>query len=90
MNKKGCGNSCRISQLTKEVFICGESLLNDKVFYCDDCLRGGVLSVKENKVSPDGSVCVLGVEIKPYTKEVTKDYSYRDYKIINKEIKEDE
>ena len=35
----GCGNECRVSRLTDEVFICGESKLNGKTWLCDDCLN---------------------------------------------------
>ena len=33
---------------------------------------------------------VLGVELKPFDNTEIEGYTYRDYKIINKEIKEDE
>ena len=40
LNNKGCGLSCRISQLTQEVLICGNhyNKLGD-VFLCNDCLK---------------------------------------------------
>ena len=33
------------------------------------------------------SICVLGVELKPFENKEIENYTYKDYKIINKEIK---
>ena len=35
----GCGDKCRVSLVSKEVFVCGVSLLGGKVFVCDKCLK---------------------------------------------------
>lgn len=37
--KEGCGQHCRVSQISKRIFICGESLLDGEPFLCDDCIN---------------------------------------------------
>lgn len=44
---KGCLMDCRVSSLTDETFICGETKLNGKPWLCDDCL---------NKLQKEGKI----------------------------------
>jgi len=36
----GCGTNCRVSQITDEILVCGESKINNKLFLCDSCVEG--------------------------------------------------